>query len=74
MAIDVNNTIVKHLDGTFEEQLGEKWTARYSEDPNTGLWIIEIFNHNVAEWRSQDFTSIEEAQQAAHDYYDQLIE
>ena len=71
MVTNLNNTIVKRLDGIFEEQLGNRWTAQYSEDSDTGLWVVEIFNHNVPEWRSQDFTSLEEARQAAHDYYDQ---
>ncbi len=67
----MNDAITKRLDGKYEERLGEIWIAEYLENPETGLWEAEIFKHNVAEWHGTDFTSLEEAKQAAHYFYDQ---
>ena len=65
-------TPVKRLDGKYEERLGDIWTAQYSEDPATGLWQVVILKHDVLEWRGSGYTSIEEAQKSAQEYYDQL--
>ena len=70
--VTVNENIVKRADGKYEEGLDEIWFAEYSEDSATGLWEVEVFKHNVAEWHSSDFTSLEEARQAAHNFYDQV--
>lgn len=68
----LDNILVKRLDGKYEERLDDGWIAEYFEDPDTGLWTVEIFQHSVAEWRSMDYSSLEEAQEAAHNYFDQL--
>jgi hypothetical protein len=64
-------TIVKRKDGKYEEILGEAWTAEYYEDPETGLWQVEIFKHDVAEWHNTNYESLEVARVAAHDFYNQ---
>lgn len=58
--------------GTGRETLGGRWTAEYSEDAATGLWTVEVFHHDVAEWRSVGFSTLEDAREAARAYYDQL--
>jgi hypothetical protein len=63
---------VKRSDGKYEEKLEDNWLLEYFEDPQTGLWRVEVFQHDVSEWTSADFSSLEEAQQAAHNYFDQL--
>lgn len=66
-------SITKRPDGTFEEQLDGKWLAIYAEDPLTGYFSVEIFFHDVVEWAASEFASLEEAQQAAHEYYDNEV-
>jgi hypothetical protein len=63
---------VKRSDGKYEERLEDKWLLEYFEDPETGLWRVEVFQHDVSEWTSADFSSLEEARGAAHNYFDQL--
>ncbi len=63
------NKPTKRRDGKYEENLGEPWVVEYSENPENGLWKVEVFKHNVAEWVSTDYPSLEEAQQAAYNYY-----
>ena len=65
------DALVKRLDGKYEERLSETWVAEFSENTGTGLWDVEIFKSDVPEWRSIDFESLEEARQAAHNYYNQ---
>ena len=66
-----NDPLVKRLDGKYEERLSETWLVEYSESPDTGLWEVEVFKNDVPEWRSLDFDSLEDAQQAAYDFYNQ---
>lgn len=66
------NDIVKRVDGKYQEKLDELWVAEYTEDPVTSLWAVDIFKHDTAEWRSTDYISLEEARQAARNYYDQI--
>lgn len=68
----MNDPVNRRLDGKYEEKLEEGWLAEYTEDHDTGLWQVEIFKHSVAEWRGIDYTSLEEARQAAHEFYDQV--
>lgn len=68
----MNNSLTKRPDGKYEEELGELWTAEYSEHPDTGLWQVELFKHDVAEFLGTDFASLEEARLAAKDYYGQV--
>ena len=62
----------KRHDGKYEERLGDNWHAEYFEAPETGLWRVDVFQQNVSEWTSAVFSSLEEAQEAAHNYFDQL--
>lgn len=66
-----NDAIVKRLDGKYEERLSETWVVEYSENSDTGLWEVEVFKNAVPEWRSMDFESLEDARQAAYDFYNQ---
>lgn len=66
-----DDALVKRLDGKYEERLSEVWLVEYSENPGTGLWEVEIFKNDVPEWRSIDFESLEDARQAAYNFYDQ---
>lgn len=68
----VNDTCIKRPDGKYEERFSEMWVAEYAEDPATSLWHVEIFKHDLSEWRSIDHTSLQEARQAARDFYDQI--
>ncbi len=66
-----DDALVKRLDGKYEERLSEVWVVEYSENHGSGLWEVEIFKNNVPEWRSIDFESLEDARQAAYNFYDQ---
>lgn len=69
----VETLVTKRKDGVYEEWLDGRWTAEYREDPLTGLYRAEVFHHDVSEWAATEYPSVEDAQQAAHDYYDSLI-
>lgn len=66
-----NDRLIKRRDGKYEESLSEIWLAEYCENPETGLWEVEIFKSDVAEWYSLDYLSLEDARQAAYNFYDQ---
>lgn len=66
-----NNSLDKRLDGKYEERLSESWLVEYSENPDTGLWEVEVFKNDVPEWHSLDYDSLEEARAAARDFYNQ---
>jgi hypothetical protein len=63
---------VKRSDGKYEEKLEDNCLVEYFEEPQTGLWRVEVFLHDVSEWTSTDFSSLEEAREAAQNYFDQL--
>ena len=65
-------SLVKRPDGKYEESLGEIWIAEYAENPETGLWEVDVLKHDLPEWRNIGYASVEDARQAAHDYYDQV--
>jgi len=67
-----NILLTKRQDGKFEERLDDTWMAEYFERPENGLWRVEIFNHDVSKWVEDGFASLEEAQEAAHNYWDQV--
>ena len=64
--------LVKRPDGKYEESLGDIWVAEYAENSETDLWQVEVLKHDVPEWQTSGYASLEDARQAAHDYYDQL--
>ena len=66
-----DDVLVKRLDGKYEERLSATWVAEYSENPSTSLWEVEVFKNDVPEWHSIDFESLEDARQAAYNFYDQ---
>ncbi|NNF97036.1 MAG: hypothetical protein HKM94_08935, partial [Halobacteria archaeon] len=63
--------LIKRRDGKYEERLSDIWIAEYSENPDTGLWQVEVFKSDVAEWFSLDHVSLDDARQAAYNFYDQ---
>jgi hypothetical protein len=68
----ITKPLVKRLDGKYEESLGEIWIAEYIENPESGLWELDILKHDVSEWHTIGYASLEDARQAAHDYYDKV--
>lgn len=63
--------LVKRPDGKYEESLGDIWVAEYAENSETDLWEVEVLKHDVPEWQTSGYASLEDARQAAHNYYDQ---
>lgn len=61
----------KRLDGKYEETLSASWSAEYSEDADTGLWRVDLYRHDVAEWVSVGYGSLEDAREAARLHHDQ---
>jgi hypothetical protein len=59
----------RRLDGKFEERLGEDWVAEYFEVPDTGLWRVEVFRHDVPEWAEDGLDSLEHARRMAREYW-----
>lgn len=66
------STLIEQPNGIFREMLNDNWYVEYSEDPDTGLWQANVFKNDVAEWKNTDFESVEEARQAAAEFYEQL--
>lgn len=66
-----DNELVKRRDGKYEERFDENWMAEYSENPATGLWEVELFRHDVAEWHELDLDSLDDARAAAADFFKQ---
>lgn len=60
--------IRKRIDGKYEQRLDGKFTAEYFEVPETGLWRVEVFLDDVAEWVSVDHESMEDAAHAAQNH------
>jgi hypothetical protein len=69
---DMNDFLQKRLDGVYEESLGGSSRAEYSEAADTGLWIAVIYRHDVSEWHSHGYATLDEARQAAREHYDHL--
>lgn len=68
----MNDNLRKRLDGTYEETLHEDWKAEYFEAADTGLWSVQLYKHDVNTWRGDGYESFEDAQQAVHEYYNQM--
>lgn len=64
--------ITKRRDGKYEQRLGDRWSAEYYEERQTGLWRVDVYHHDVAEWVSSGHASLEEAARAAREYFDQV--
>lgn len=63
--------LVKRPDGKYEESLGDIWVAEYAENSETDLWEVKVLKHDVPEWQASGYASLEDARQAAYNYYDQ---
>lgn len=68
----MDKDVVKRPDGKYEEKLSGVWIAVYSEDPETGLWEVEVFKHDVAEWRETGYATLKECRRGAYEFYDQV--
>jgi hypothetical protein len=64
--------VVRRPDGVYEEKLSGIWTAEYAEDPGTGLWTVQLFKHDVPEWRETGYATLEECRRGAQEFYDQV--
>lgn len=64
--------LVKRADGKYEERLNDDWIAEYCKEPQTGLWQAEVLKHDVSEWQTSGYASLEEARQSAEEYYNQV--
>lgn len=64
--------ITKRVDGKYEERLDDTWLAEYYEDPTTGLWRVDVFQHDVHEFSATDQPSLEDARQAGRNFFDQV--
>lgn len=67
-----NSDLTKRIDGKYQEDLGNSWIAEYFEAPGTGLWRVELFVHDVPEWVSDGYLSLDEARQAARNHFNQV--
>jgi hypothetical protein len=65
--------LCKRVDGKYEEKLDDHWIAEYFEDPMNGLFEVEIFHHDVSRWFAANYASLEEAQEAAREYFNNRI-
>lgn len=63
--------IRQRSDGKYDQRLGDKWVAEYCEEPQSGLWRVDLYHRDVAEWVSVGYSSLEDAARAARDYFDQ---
>ncbi len=63
--------ITKRRDGKYEQRFGGEWVAEYMEEPESGMWRVDLFRHDVAEWVSTDYPSLEEAEHAVLSYLSQ---
>jgi hypothetical protein len=70
-SIDISN-VLPLADGEFQEKLSKDWTAEYSEDKLSGLWQVTVSKHDVVEWQDDDYASLQDAVQAAREYYNQV--
>lgn len=64
--------LIKRPDGVYEESFSDDWYAEYAEDSDSGLWLVKVFKDDMPEWRNIDFETLDEAREAARNYYDQL--
>lgn len=60
-------------DGVFEEVFDDNWYAEYIFDSDSGLWRVNVFRRDVAEWRDSGFDSLEDAQVAAREVFNQAV-
>jgi hypothetical protein len=66
------SALVERADGEYQEELGDMWMAEYAEDDDSGLWQVTIYHRDIEEWFANDFSSLEYAVAAAHEYYAQI--
>jgi hypothetical protein len=66
----MNGEIVQRTDGVYEERFDAVWTAEYAEDPENGLWTVDLFRHDVPAWREVGYSTRDDCRRAAVAYYD----
>lgn len=71
-AAEPGERLLQRPDGIYEETFDDNWNARYSENPEDGLWRADLFNGDTATWRQEDFMSLQDARAAARNNYEQV--
>lgn len=71
-AMPVAAGLTRRADGILEETFNPPWYAEYLEDADTGLWQVRVFKRDVRAWTDTGLESLDEARQAALDFYDQV--
>lgn len=66
----MDREIVRRPDGVYEERFDALWIAEYAEDPENGLWTVEVFKHDVPEWREEGYSTLNDCRRDALAYYD----
>lgn len=66
----MNGQVLQRPDGVCEERFDAVWTAEYAEDPENGLWGVEVFKHDVPEWREVGYSTLDDCRRAAAAYYE----
>jgi hypothetical protein len=57
--------------GIVDEQFNDEWRAEYSEDPETGLWRVDIYDNDVGVWSEIELDSLADARASARNFYEQ---
>src|SRR5687767_6264458 len=54
--------------GIVDEQFNDEWRAEYSEDPETGLWRVDIYDNDVGVWSELELDSLADARASARNF------
>ena len=57
--------------GIVDEVFNDEWRAEYSEDPDTGLWRVDVYDNDVAVWSEIELDSLADARTSARSFYEQ---
>jgi hypothetical protein len=57
--------------GIIDEKFNDDWRAEYCEDPNSGLWRVDIYDSDVAVWSEIELDSLADARISARNFYEQ---
>lgn len=57
--------------GIVDEKFNDDWRAEYSEDPDSGLWRVDVYDNDVAVWSEIELDSLADARTSARNFYEQ---
>lgn len=57
--------------GMVDEVFNDDWRAEYSEDPDTGLWRVDVYDNDVAVWSEIELDTLADARTSARSFYEQ---